>query len=305
MYVEKYASRSNILLTTGTEPGRAEFLCTARSPLDFPCDIGICAGICCLTHRVLRWFRLRFQDDACPLTSRLCRLDRAGSASWIRSFARHDRGYLDCGTSYGGSCRPLPGDRERWARADGSPAMTLLEERNSGDGERTSAWGCSSICRLRDVGRGLSGRETEVCARRLGDGGTRRQVNLIMFDLASHLLGAGGGVIALLSRKWLADLVAHLTVCPASVFIVLSRPLVFGDLDLVLISALAHNMRVLSLNRHASVRATALSLAIMWLNITFPVWGWRAAGSLSPAEWPPRPPCVNSRSASVFNYYIL
>ena len=91
-----------------------------------------------------------------------------------------------------------------------------------------------------------------------------------------------------------------MTMCPASVFVVLSRPLVFGDLDLVLISALAHNIRVLSLDRHASVRATALSLAIMRLNITFPVWGWRAAGSLSPAEWPPRPPCVNSRSASVF-----
>ena len=56
-----------------------------------------------------------------------------------------------------------------------------------------------------------------------------------MFDLASHLLGAGGGVIALLFRKWLADLVAHLTVCPALVIVVLSKPLVFGDPDLVLI----------------------------------------------------------------------
>ena len=94
-------------------------------------------------------------------------------------------------------------------------------------------------------------------------------------------------------------------VCPASVFVVLSKPLVFGDLDLVLISTLAYNMRVLSLDRHASVRATALSLAVVWLNITIPVWGWRTAGSLSPAEWLPYPPCVNSRSASVFNYYIL
>ena len=32
---KKYASRSNILLTTGTEPSRAEFLCTDRSPLKF------------------------------------------------------------------------------------------------------------------------------------------------------------------------------------------------------------------------------------------------------------------------------
>ena len=104
----------------------------------------------------------------------------------------------------------------------------------------------------------------------------------------------------MLFRKRFVDLVAHLTVCPDSEFIVLWKPLVSGDLDLVLISALAHNIRVLSIDRHASVRATALSLAIMRLNITFPVWGWRAAGSLSPAEWPPRPPCVNSRSASVF-----
>ena len=74
-------------------------------------------------------------------------------------------------------------------------------------------------------------------------------------------------MIALLFRKWLADLVAHLTVCPASVFVVLSKPLVFGDLDLVLISALAHNIRVLSLDRHASVRATALSLAEIRLDI--------------------------------------
>ena len=56
-------------------------------------------------------------------------------------------------------------------------------------------------------------------------------------------------------------------VCPALVSVVLSKPLVFGDLDLVLISALAHNIRVLSLDRRASVRATALSLAIIWLDI--------------------------------------
>ena len=129
----------------------------------------------------------------------------------------------------------------------------------------------------------------------LGNDSTRRRVNWIVLDPASHLLGAGGGVIALLFRKRPVDLVAHLTVCPASVFIVLWKPLASGDLDLVLISALAHNIRVLSLDRHASVRATALSLAVMRLNITFPVWGWRAAGPLSPAEWPSRPPCVNSR----------
>ena len=107
-------------------------------------------------------------------------------------------------------------------------------------------------------------------------------------------------MIALLFRKWPVNLIAHLTVCPASVFIVLWKPLLSGDLDLVLISTLAHNIRVLSLNRHASVRATALSLAIMRLNITFPARRWQKAGSLSPAEWPQRPPCVNSRSASVF-----
>ena len=300
LYVEKYASRSNILLTTGTEPSRAEFLCTARSPLDFPCNIGNCAGICCLTHRVLRWFRLRFQDDACPLTSRLRRLDCGGSTSWSRSFARHNRGYLDCGTSYGGSCRPLLCSCDRWARANGSPAMTLLEEQNSGGDERTSAWGRASVCRLCDEERELSCRETVVCARCLGNGCTRRRVKWIVLDPASHLLGAGGGVIALLFRKWPVNLIAHLPVCPASVFIVLWKPLVSGDLDFVLISALAHNIRVLSLDRHASARATALSLAIMRLNITFPVWGWRPEGSLSPAEWPPCPPGVNSRSASVF-----
>ena len=145
--------------------------------------------------------------------------------------------------------------------------MTLLEERNSGGDERTSAWGCASFCRLRDAGRGLGSRETEVCAQCLGDGCIRRQVNLIVFDLASHLLGAGGGVIALSLRKWLADLVVHLTACPALVFIVLSKPLVIGDLDLVLIPTLAHNMRVLSLDRYASVRATALSLAKIRLDI--------------------------------------
>ena len=49
----------------------------------------------------------------------------------------------------------------------------------------------------------------------------------------------------------------------------LSKPLVFGDPDLVLIPALAHNMRVLSLDRHASVRAAALSLAEVTLNIAY------------------------------------
>ena len=44
-----------------------------------------------------------------------------------------------------------------------------------------------------------------------------------------------------------------------------------GDLDLVLIPALAHNMRVLSLDRYASVRATALSLAKVRLYIAY-VW---------------------------------
>ena len=68
-------------------------------------------------------------------------------------------------------------------------------------------------------------------------------------------------MIALSLRKWLADLIAHLTACPALVSIVLLKPLVFGDPDLVLIPNLAHNMRVLSLDRYASVRATALSLA--------------------------------------------
>ena len=139
---------------------------------------------------MLRWFRLRFQDDACPLTSRLRRLDRGGSTSWSRSFARHNRGYLDCGTSYGGSCRPLPGDCARWARANGSPAMAHLEEQNSGGDERTSAWGRASVCRLHDVERELSRREAVVCARCLGNGCTQRRVNWIVLDLASHLLGA-------------------------------------------------------------------------------------------------------------------
>ena len=104
---KKYVSCSNILLTNGTEPSRAEFLCTARSPLNFPCNIGNCAGICCLTHRVLRWFRLRLQDDACPL---ILRLDCGESACWSRYFARHNHRHLDCDTSTVGSCKPLPCD---------------------------------------------------------------------------------------------------------------------------------------------------------------------------------------------------
>ena len=82
-------------------------------------------------------------------------------------------------------------------------------------------------------------------------------------------------MIALLFRKWLADLVAHLTVCPASVFVVLSKPLVFGNLDLVLISALAHNIRVLCLDRHNSARAATLSLAGMGIDV---VNVWLIAG---------------------------
>ena len=59
----------------------------------------------------------------------------------------------------------------------------------------------------------------------------------------------------------------HLTTCPDLVSVVLSKPLVFGDIDLVLIPALAHNIGVLSLDRHASVGATALSLAKIRLDI--------------------------------------
>ena len=136
---------------------------------------------------------------------------------------------------------------------------------------KNPCWLCASFCRPRDVGRGLGDPETGVGAWCLDDDCTRRQVSLIVFDPASHLLGAGGGVIALLLRKWLVDSVTHLTACPALVFIVLSKPLVSGDLDLVLILALAHNMRVLSLDRYASVRATALSLAKVRLCIAY-VW---------------------------------
>ena len=56
-------------------------------------------------------------------------------------------------------------------------AVTLLEEQNSGGDERTSAWGRASVCRLHDVERELSCRETVVCARCLGNGSTRRRVN--------------------------------------------------------------------------------------------------------------------------------
>ena len=76
-------------------------------------------------------------------------------------------------------------------------------------------------------------------------------------------------MIALLLRKWLVDSVTRLTACPALVFVVLLKPLVIGDLDLVLIPALAHNMRVLSLDRHASVWAAALSLAEARLDIAY------------------------------------
>ena len=76
-------------------------------------------------------------------------------------------------------------------------------------------------------------------------------------------------MIALLLRKWLVDLVTLLTACPASVFTVSLKPLVIGDLDLVLIPTLAHNMRVLSLDRHASVWAAALSLAEARLDIAY------------------------------------
>ena len=258
LYVEMYASRLNILLTTGTELSRTEFFCTAQPPLDFPRNIGNCAGISCLTHRVfycnLRWFRLRFQDDACPF---IPLFDRGESVCWSRYFARHDYWHLPC-------------DCECGDRTCENPAETLEEvpSRSSRD-ERTSAWGCASFCRSRDVGRGLGDPETGVGAWCLDDDCTRRRVSLIVFDPASHLLGAGGGVIALLLRKWLVDLIAHLTACPALVFTVLLKPLVFGDLDLVLIPALAHNMRVPSLDRYASVRATALSLAKIRLDIAY------------------------------------
>ena len=76
-------------------------------------------------------------------------------------------------------------------------------------------------------------------------------------------------MIALLLRKWLVDLVTHLMACPALVFTVSLKPLVIGDLDLVLIPALAHNMRVLSPDRHASVWAAALSLAEVRLDIAY------------------------------------
>ena len=257
LYVEMYASRLNILLTTGTESSRTEFFCTARPPLDFPRNIGNCAGISCLTHRVflcnLRWFRRRLQDDACPL---IPPFDRGESACWSRCFARHDDGHLLC-------------DREYGYRTCENPAETLEVPSRSSRDERTSAWMCASFCRSRDVGRGLGDPETGVGAWCLDDGCIRRRASLIAFDPASHLLGAGGGVIALLLRKWLVDLIAHLTACPALVFTVLLKPLVFGDLDLVLIPALAHNMRVLSLDRHASVWAAALSLAEVRLDIAY------------------------------------
>ena len=68
-------------------------------------------------------------------------------------------------------------------------------------------------------------------------------------------------------RKWLADLSVHTTASPSLVSFVLSKPSVSADLDLVLIPALAHNIGVLSLDRHASVGATALSLAKIRLDI--------------------------------------
>ena len=143
-------------------------------------------------------------------------------------------------------------------------------------------------------------------------------------------------MITLSLRKWLVDLIAHLTACPALVFIVLLKPLVSGDLDLVLIPALAHNMRVLSLDRYASVRATALSLAKIRLDIAHVqlrrdpaiepltsclavthrvrVWycvsdGPRSIMSVGSgacrssvffAEWRPYPPCWDSENACVF-----
>ena len=257
LYVEMYASRLNILLITGTEPSRTEFFCTAQPPLYFPRDIGNCAGISCLTHRVfscnLRWFRRRLQDDACPL---IPPFDRGESACWSRYLARYDYWCSPC-------------DREYGYRTCENPAETLEVPSRSSRDERTSAWTCASFCRPRDVGRGLGDPETGVGAWCLDDDCTRRQVSLIVFDPVSHLLGAGGGVITLSLRKWLVDSIAHLTACPALVFIVLSKPLVFGDLDLVLIPALAHNMRVLSLDRYASVRATALSLAKVRLDIAY------------------------------------
>ena len=124
--------------------------------------------------------------------------------------------------------------------------------------------------------------------------------------------------------------------CPASVFVVLSKPLVFGNLDLVLISALAHNIRVLSLDRRASVRATALSLAEIRLDIAhvqlrrdpavepltsciavthrarvgycvgdgprsiMSVGSGACHSSVFFAEWPPYPPCWDSENAGLF-----
>ena len=90
---------------------------------------------------------------------------------------------------------------------------------------------------------------------------------MVTNDTASYLLGAGGGVMVLWFRKWPADLPVHMTVSPSLVSLVLLKPLVFGDLDLVLIPALAHNIGVLSLDRYASVGATALSLAKIRLDI--------------------------------------
>jgi hypothetical protein len=102
LYVEMCVSRLNILLTTGTESSRTEFFCTARPPLDFPRNIGNCAGISCLTHRVflcnLRWFRRRLQDDACPL---IPPFDRGESACWSRYLARYDYWCSPCDREYG------------------------------------------------------------------------------------------------------------------------------------------------------------------------------------------------------------
>ena len=83
-------------------------------------------------------------------------------------------------------------------------------------------------------------------------------------------------------RKWLADLPVHMTASPSLVSFVLLKPSVFGDLDLVLIPALAHNIRVLSLDRYASVGATALSLAELSLDIAHvQLKRWPAVKSLS------------------------
>ena len=53
------------------------------------------------------------------------------------------------------------------------------------------------------------------------------------------------------------------------------EPLLFGDLGLVLIPALAHNIRVLCLDRHNSARAATLSLAGMGIDV---VNVWLIAG---------------------------